>query len=803
MTGNELQKYRYIRMLEDLTGKDSVIVGVKNAALGEMARFLKDQGILFPIGYATTSEAYWELLRANDMKPKIRLLLEELNRRKIPLEQAGASIRELFLHAEFPERLSREILSAYDALCKQTHRKHAEVAVRSSATAEDLPEASFAGMLETSLNVSGKTALMNACRRCYASLFTDRAIFYREKKGFDHKSISLSIGIQQMVRSDRAGAGVMFSIDCKTNFPDLVVITAAWGLGESVVQGTVIPDEYRVFKPLLRKENCIPIVEKTLGNKEKMKVYAEGRKGGTIDVDVSDEDRTSFVLADEEILKLARWACAIEGHYGKAMDMEWAKDGDTNALYIVQARPVTTQPKTAPDSITVSRLKEEGELLLNGVGVGDGIAAGPVSLIGSYKEIDQLAESAILVSEMANTGWITAIRLKDAKGLVTDFGGRNSHGAIVCRELNLPGILGTRAATSVLEPGREITISAAEGDYGLVYDGILEYETEAVRLHEIPETRMRFFMSVASDAAAFQWWRLPCDGIGLVRMDFIFGRIIQAHPMALIHFDQVKSEDERRVIQSLTRRYRDKPAYFIDKLSTCIAEIASSRYPAPTIVRFSDFETRNYAVLQGGRRFEPKKLDRAHHYRGVSRYLSDHYGAAFELECRAILEARDMKGFKNIHVMIPYCRDADAAERILGRLEENGLKRGKEGLQVHLSCDFPSNVTDATVHARLFDGFSVSARKLYPLASGAGLSVDESMSEKRRGDAMVADVLDRLTQAAHASACAVTVRGETLRRHQSLIHLFVEAGVDGISLAPHGIPSVKRAVAEFERKHGL
>jgi pyruvate,water dikinase len=779
--------------------KDLATVGGKNASLGEMMHALKNEGIPVPQGFSTTADAYQETLRKNDMEPNIRSLLEELKQERSPLHEVGASIRELFMTARFPAGLTEEIRRAYQELCRLKGREDLEVAVRSSATAEDLPEASFAGMLESYLNVRGVEQLMDACQLCFASLFTDRAIRYRENMGFDHMKISLCVGVQEMVRADLAGAGVIFSIDKRTGFPGLILISAAWGLGENVVQGMVIPDEYRVFKPLLGEGKALPIVEKSLGAKEKRRVYAADEKGGTVDVKTGEKERTSFVLQDEAIVKLARWACAIEDHYGRPMDMEWAKDGLTEELYIVQARPVTGQPLEAPGSVTVTRLKEKKKPLLKGLSIGEGISTGKVSFVQSFKKIDRLADSAILVSESANTGWVSAMKTKHTKGLVTDFGGRNSHGAIACRELGIPGILGTLEATQVLKDGQEVTVSSVEGDDGFVYDGIMDHEAEEFDLRDIPETRMTVMMSVASEAAAFQWWRLPCSGIGLARMDFIFHHIIQVHPMALLHLDRVKDRKAFHEIQMLTQGYEDKAAYFVDHLSYCLAQIAASRYPDPVLVRLSDFETPEYASLKGGRDFEPTNSAASFGLRGVSRYLSDHYRPGFELECRAVKGVREAIGLTNVGLVIPYCRNVEEADEVLALLREQGLDRKEKGCRIYLSCDYPSNVADAESLAGRFDGFSVAAQNLRSLIPGSPGGDLRGAEPGDPANTPLKDLLKHLMEVCHGRGGTLTVRGRTFRRSRNLVRLLFETGVDAVSVNPEGIPSLKKWIAGAEK----
>ncbi|MFN8418924.1 MAG: phosphoenolpyruvate synthase [Anaerolineae bacterium] len=537
----------YIRWFETITVNDVPIVGGKNASLGEMIRSLKAQGIRVPDGFATTADAYRHFLETNKLTVVIRQYLRQWEEGELSLEQAGRAIRRHILHAGFPDDLAEPIQTAYHQLCQRYHTEHVDVAVRSSATAEDLPQASFAGQQETFLNITGDRELLDACRKCYASLFTDRAISYRKAQGFDHLRIALSIGVQKMVRSDKAGAGVMFTIDTETGFPAVIVINASWGLGENVVKGSVTPDEYMIFKPLVNTPDLTPIIQKTLGSKEKKLVYAVGGSEVTKNVDTTVEERRTLVLNDEELMHLARWACLIEKHYGRPMDIEWAKDGQTGELFIVQARPETVQSQREAASLKTYSLKQSAETLiplLTGLSIGEAIATGKVCLIKDISEIDQFEDGAILVTGMTDPDWVPI--MQRAAGIITDFGGRTCHAAIVSRELGVPAVVGTGAATQVLKDKQPVTLSCAEGDQGHIYDGILEYEEHLLKLEDVPKTSTRVMMNIGDPAAAMRWWRLPCAGIGLARMEFIISNIIKIHPMALIHFDQLKDRGARR-----------------------------------------------------------------------------------------------------------------------------------------------------------------------------------------------------------------------------------------------------------------
>ena len=678
----EKQQNEIIRWFENLNAEDVSVVGGKNASLGEMIRTLKAENIRVPDGFATTSQAYLEFLQVNGLKQKIQDLLDDLHNGEQTLEKVGKSIRRLFGGASFPEQTAQAIRDAYARLAARYDEEDVDVAARSSATAEDLPEASFAGQQETFLNIAGGDDLLEACRRCYASLFTDRAISYREEKGFNHLSVALSVGVQKMVRADKGGSGVMFTLDTETGFRKIVVINAAWGLGENVVQGAVTPDEYIVFKPVLGDNDFKPIIGKTLGDKEKKMVYARGGSRTTRNVNATKKERRSFVLSDDEILQLARWGCVIEKHYGKPMDIEWAKDGENGELFIVQARPETVQSQKQADRLKRYTLKEKGERIASGLAVGDQIAAGKVCLLKSADEIEQFEEGTILVTEMTDPDWVPI--MKKARGIITDYGGRTSHAAIVSRELGIPVVVGCGDATESLQDGKEITLSCAEGDQGHVYAGILDFETSEVNLEDIPDTRTQIMMNIASPAAAFRWWRLPAKGIGLARMEFIINNIIKIHPLALVNFDKLEDKEVKRTIAEITAGYEDKAEYFVDRLARGLGKIAASQYPEPVIVRMSDFKTNEYADLIGGRQFEPEENNPMLGFRGASRYYSEAYRPGFALECRAVKRVRENFGLVNVLVMIPFCRTPEEADKVYLVMAENGLIRGKAGLEVYV-----------------------------------------------------------------------------------------------------------------------
>jgi pyruvate, water dikinase len=783
--------------LSDVSRQDGDKVGGKNASLGEMISSLREAGIRVPAGFATTATAYWEFIDANELREKISNQLGKLKDDRSNLDAVGKATRKLIVSGDVPAPLSEAITRAYQDIAAGLEREDPDVAVRSSATAEDLPEASFAGQLETLLNIRGDAALLDAVKRCFASLFTDRAIAYRENHGFDHMKVALSVGVQQMVRSDLAGAGIMFSIDTETGFPRSVLINAVWGLGETAVQGMVDPDEYQVFKPLLADPSLIPIVEKASGAKARKMIYGKEREG-TLLVDSSEEERSSFVLNDGEILELARWACAIEAHYGQPMDMEWAKDGETGDLFIVQARPETVQSRKEAGTLKTYRLNQKGKTLLTGLAIGDAIAAGKVCKLASPDEIDRFEKDGVLVTGMTDPDWVPI--MKKASAIVTDHGGRTSHAAIVSRELGLTAVVGTGNATEVLEAGTEVTVSCAEGDEGFVYEGVSDFEVREIELGEVPETETKIMVNLANPAAAYRWWRLPSNGVGLARMEFIIGNLIKIHPMALVRFDQLEDEQARRRIEELTQAYPDKKEYFVETLARGIARIAAAQHPNPVIVRMSDFKTNEYAELIGGRSFEPHEENPMLGWRGASRYYDEGYREGFALECRAIRRAREEIGLANIVVMIPFCRTVEEADRVLEVMAEHGLLRGLQGLEIYVMCEIPANVILADKFAQRFDGFSIGSNDLTQLVLG----VDRDSEQLKRlfderDEAVSAAIADLLDKARHAGA-KTGICGQAPSDHPEFARFLVEHGIDSISVSPDSFLAVKQHVAEAERR---
>jgi len=782
----------------DRGSSDVAQLGGKNASLGEMTRTMGQSGIAVPDGFAVTAHGYWSFIDASELRQPIATELARIKNKTRSLAAGARRIREMIVRAKFPKGLAEEIARAYGTLCAGARAKKLEVAVRSSATAEDLPDASFAGQHESFLNICGEKNVLDAVRRCFASLFRDRAIVYRDNHGFDHMKVALSVGVQRMVHSDRGAAGVMFSIDTETGFPKTVLINASWGLGEAVVQGIVEPDEYVVFKPLLNQPGIVPIIEKQLGAKSKKIIRATGGGMTTRAIDTRRQERERFVLEDAEVLKLARWAVAIESHYGRPMDIEWAKDGLTRELFIVQARPETVQSRNEAAPLRTFALKTKGRRLLTGVAIGDAIAAGSVCKLRSPAEIAKFKDGSILVTPITDPDWVPI--MTRASAIVTDHGGRTSHAAIVSRELGLPAIVGTRDATAKLESGHEITVSCAEGDTGFVYDGIADFEERDVGLKHLPPTRTKVMLNMANPAAATRWWRLPADGVGLARIEFIVGNQIKIHPMALLKFSDLKDASARRQIERLTHGFKDKTRYFVDTLAFGIARIAASRYPDPVIVRMSDFKTNEYARLIGGRQFEPKEENPMLGWRGASRYYSDGYRDSFALECQAIRKVREEIGLNNVLVMIPFCRTLDEADKTLAVMAENGLRRGP--LEVYVMCEIPSNVILAEQFAARFDGFSIGSNDLTQLTLGVDRDSEQLAPLFDERNEAVTTLIANVIALAHKSSRKVGLCGQAPSDHPEFARFLVDAGIDSISVSPDSFMNVKQHVARAEsQKH--
>ncbi|MFT7008544.1 MAG: pyruvate,water dikinase [Colwellia sp.] len=786
----------YIYWFDELTIADVAKVGGKNASLGEMITAMSQDGIAVPTGFATSAQLFRDFLSQNNLDEAIKQHLQAYSTGDKSLPLTGYTIRQLISQGTFTSSQKLEIITAYRQLSKQLAQENMSVAVRSSATAEDLPEASFAGQQESYLNIVGEANLLKACRNCFASLYTDRAIVYRQDQGFEHQQVALSVGVQQMLNAHCAG--VMFSIDTETGFPGVVVINGAWGLGETIVKGTVTPDSFMVYKPLLSQTHLLPIIEKQRGSKRQKMLFSSSSHQPTITVDTSADERAALVLSDNEILLLARWAVNIEQHYGCAMDMEWAKDTDTQQLYIVQARPETVESQKIGSVLVNYQLKEKSTVLVQGASVGSAIATGKVFRIDSPKDIEQFPDGAVLVTQRTDPDWVPIMR--KAAGIITDSGGPTSHAAIVSRELKVAAIVGCENATQLLKNEQAVTLSCAEGSIGKVYQGELAFEETEVNLAEIPKTTTDIMINAAMPDGIFRWWSLPVAGIGLTRIEFIISSQICLHPMALIQPEKVSDDKVRAKIANLTQGYQNPPDYFIDKLALGVGKIAASQYPKPVIVRMSDFKSNEYRGLLAGEFFELEEENPMLGLRGASRYYHPLYRDAFKLECKAIIKARQEMGFDNIIVMIPFCRTPSEADKVLAVMAEAGLIRGDNGLQVYVMCEIPSNIILASKFAQRFDGFSIGSNDLTQLVLGIDRDSVELKPLFDARDEAVKIMIAQVIKVAHQHHCKVGICGQAPSDHPEFAEFLVESGIDSISLNPDSVAKASIHIAKAEQK---
>ena len=819
-------KPSYIKWFREIGIENVGSVGGKTASLGEMFQELTPKGVKVPDGFGITADAYWYFLRETGLDKAIAAQLQRLDPNDIKqLQITGSTIREAILAAKLPADLRGKIVNAYEKLCRDSDEP-ISVAVRSSATAEDLPEASFAGAQETFLNVTGQDRVIQACRQSYASLFTDRAISYRAEHGFTFDQVGLSIAVQRMVRSDLGTSGVIFTLDTETGFCDAVLINASYGLGENVVKGFVNPDEFCVFKPTL-KSGFRPILQKVVGSKEVKLIYDTGTTGGTHNVPVPPQDRRRLSLSDDEILQLALWACIIEEHYsGKKgrptpMDIEFAKDGRTGELFIVQARPETVH--SHKDSMVVERyrLKTRGPILIRGRSVGAKIASGRVRVIADLNHLEEFQQGEILVADKTDPDWEPI--MKKAAAIVTNRGGRTCHAAIVSRELGVPAIVGTEHATDTLSTGQLMTVSCAEGDVGFVYEGKLPFEVERTNLKELARPRTKVMMNVANPEEAFRLSFIPNDGVGLAREEFIISDYIKVHPMALIDYPKLTNlncdqwghpkppvgslscsecEHLKATIDELTAGYDDKAQFFVDKLAQGVAMIAAAFYPKDVIVRLSDFKTNEYANLIGGCAYEPVEENPMLGFRGASRYYNPRYQPGFALECRAMKKVRDEMGLTNLKLMVPFCRTVDEGRRVIAEMEKHGLKRGEGGLEVYVMCEIPSNVILAEEFAEIFDGFSIGSNDLTQLVLGVDRDseiVAEIFDER---NAAVKKIIAHVIAAARAKNRKIGICGQAPSDYPEFAQFLVEQKIDSISLNPDTVLKTTAAILQQEQSNG-
>ncbi|HEY6504894.1 MAG TPA: phosphoenolpyruvate synthase [Chitinophagaceae bacterium] len=775
-----------IKKFNDISIADISMVGGKNSSLGEMFSRLSVKGIKVPDGFATTARAFNDFLDQNKLKQPLALLMQNLDRKDYSnLKETGKKARELFLQASLPGELVKAIIESYKELC---NGNYSEVAVRSSATAEDLPQASFAGQHESYLNIKGENELLKAVLDCFASLYTDRAIKYREDNGFRHEQVLLSVGVQKMVRSDLACAGVGFTLEPESGFRDIIHLSGVWGLGENIVQGTVTPDEFFIFKPTLRKgKNAL--IQKKLGEKAKTMIYAAAKNNSSpvINIETPVEKREQFVLNDEEVKQLAEWALIIEEHYKKPMDIEWAKDGISGEIFIVQARPETVHSQKNPFQIKEYKLLEKGELLAEGNAVGSKVVSGIARILQSPMEASKLNKGEIVVTDMTSPDWDPV--LKNSAAIVTNKGGRTSHASIVARELGVPAIVGCNNATQKINDGEMITVSCCEGKTGYVYKGKLKIkEVDLDFTHTKKPADTEVMMIVGDPDQAFRLSFYPNDGVGLMRIEFIITHFIQVHPMALVKFDELKDVTVKQRIEELTHHYPDKLNYFIDKLAQGIATIAAAFYPKDVIVRMSDFKTNEYANLIGGKDFEPKEENPMLGFRGASRYYNELYKDGFRLECEAVKKVRGEMGLTNVKVMIPFCRTVEEGRKVIKVMSDNGLDRNKDKtLEIYVMAEIPSNVLDAEEFAKVFDGFSIGSNDLTQLTLGIDRDsaiISNLFSEQNKN---AKQMISMVIHKAKEAGVKIGLCGQAPSDFPEFAAFLVEQGINSISFSPDAI----------------
>jgi len=806
-SNSEKRTNEHLLWLDEIGLRDIEKVGGKNASLGEMLRHLSSNGIRVPEGFAVTTSGFRAFLKDADLEKKVGEILDGVDPdNPSDVSARGSKVRKLFLETEFPESLQREIEYGYWELGRRLKMESPSVAIRSSATSEDLDGASFAGQHETILNVRGERNVLRAMRQCFASLFTDRAIAYRAHKGFGQIGNSLSVGVQRMVRSDLACSGVMFTLDTESGFNNVVYITGSWGLGEMIVQGAVNPDQFYVFKPSLGKFKD-PIVEKKLGSKYQKLIYAS-KGSGMMDAEVSEADRQRFVLQDDEIVQLAEWACIIEKHYKKPMDIEWAKDGLTGELYVVQARPETVHAAKKENVLESYVLEGRSRVLAKGEAVGSKIGKGTVNVLESAFEISEFRKGEVLVTDKTDPDWEPIMRI--ASAIVTDRGGRTCHAAIVSRELGIPCIIGTGNGTKLMSDGQFVTVDTSEGE-GRVYDGDLKFRVDRTNLAEMPATRTKLMMNVAVPEHVFAQGQIPCDGVGLARLEFIVASHIGIHPLALVEFDKLKErarEDESvaklvEQIEERTQGYDSKEQFFLDKLAWGIGKIAATFYPRDVIVRLSDFKTNEYASLLGGSLYEPTESNPMIGWRGASRYYDPKFKEAFRLECQALRHVRDGKGLTNIKVMVPFCRTPEEGRRVIKTMAEFGLEQGKAGLEVYVMCEIPSNVVLADEFADIFDGFSIGSNDLTQLMLGLDRDSELISSLYDERSPAVKKMIASVIKTVKAKGKKIGICGQAPSDYPEFAEFLVECGIDSMSLNPDSIIKTRLLVAETEKKLGI
>ncbi|MBU4246385.1 MAG: phosphoenolpyruvate synthase [Nanoarchaeota archaeon] len=805
----EIKQDKLILWFSEIRNTDVAVVGGKNASLGEMYSNLTKKGVNIPNGFAVTAQAYKLFLKESGIEKRMREILSDLDVGNLKnLQARGKKVRKTILAAEFPAELKKEIAASYKTLCKE-YGPNTDVAVRSSATAEDLPDASFAGQQETYLNIHGVDALLIAAKKCFSSLFTDRAISYRHTKKFGQFAVYLSIGVQKMVRSDLACSGVMFTIDTESGFRDVALVTGSYGLGENIVQGRVDPDQFYVHKPTLRLGKK-PIISRVIGSKDVRMIYSNNKSKPTVNVKTSLQDAGKFCITNSEVLNLAKWGCIIEDHYKKPMDIEWAKDGRTGKIFIVQARPETVQSRRDVNVLEKYSLLQKGKILITGLSVGEKIGAGKAGVIKDVKNINQFKKGDVLVTEMTDPDWEPIMRMSSA--IVTEKGGRTCHAAIISRELGIPCVVGTGNCTKVLKSGKMITVSCAEGEAGYVYEGALKFNVKKTNLKNLPELKTKIMLNVGNPEQAFDDSFIPNDGVGLAREEFIIMSYIKVHPLALLNYRSSRSTRSfltkgqksldaklKKEIDDLTKGYTDKAKFFVDKLAEGIGTIGAAFYPKDVIVRLSDFKTNEYANLVGGSAYEPKEENPMIGWRGASRYYDDKYKAAFALECKALKKVRDEFGLNNVKIMIPFCRTPEEGKKVIAEMGKNGLKQHENGLEIYVMCEIPSNVILADKFSEIFDGFSIGSNDLTQLTLG----ID-------RDSGIVTHIANEKNEAVKRMICAVIkvakqykrkigICGQAPSDFPDFAEFLIEQGIDSISLNPDSVIKTRMMLGEMQK----
>jgi len=776
------KKEKLILWFKEISKSDVSLVGGKNASLGEMYSNLTEKGIKVPNGFALTSQAYCYFLRFNKIDQKLKEIFERLDPDKLKsIEETGKKSRDLILKAEFPEDLKKEILQSYENLSREYDHIDVDVAVRSSATAEDLATASFAGQHESFLNISGQENLLLSIKKCFASLFNNRAIVYREEKGFNHLEIALSVGVQKMIRSDLASSGIIFTLDTETGFRNVVLINSIYGVGELIVKGKITPDEFYIFKPAL-KEGYKSIIIKNLGRKTKKYIYE--KKGGLKEVNVAKEQQLKFSLTDEEILILAKWACKIEEHYGAPQDIEWAKDGLSGKLFIVQSRPETIHVSQIGKFYEEYKIDTTEKSILTGIAIGNKVGQGKVRVISDVSKLNQFQKGEVLVTEMTDPDWVVAMRL--ASAIITDEGGKTCHSAIVARELGIPAIVGTKSATKNLKNGQMITVDCSSSQ-GRIFDGKISFQVKKYDLKEIPQLPAKIVVNIGAPEIAFKSSFLPVEGVGLARLEFVLAEKIRVHPLALFHFSSLKNKKLKKEIEKITVEHKDKKEFFVKELAEGIASIAAAFWPKPVIVRLSDFKTNEYRALVGGENFEPKEENPMIGLRGASRYYDPEFQPAFEMECRALKRVREDFGLKNIWVMVPFCRTVEEGQKVLEEMEKNGLKKGQDDLKVVVMCEIPSNVILAEEFLEIFDGMSIGSNDLTQLLLGIDRDNGHIANIANEFNEASKKMIKRVISICREKGKYIGICGDAPSTIEGFAEFLIECGIEAISLSPDAV----------------